>query len=145
MRPVEGRGDAGVHRLQGAEQVARVDVLGAEHLAVLQVVEDEVLAERPVAAVAAQRRLPHVAVGVDHARHQDAAGSVDLDRALGHLQAGSDAGDRVVDDEDVGVLEHAVRLDGDHDGVAEHDGPARREVVGVGGVDVGHSSLLVIE
>ena len=34
--------------------------------------EDEVLRQRPVGAVAAQRGLPHVPVRVDHARHDDA-------------------------------------------------------------------------
>ena len=81
VRPVDAGGDAGVDRLGGGEQVAGVDVLGAEVLAVLEVVPDEVLGERPVGAVAAHGGLPHVPVGVDHARHHDAAGRVDLDRA----------------------------------------------------------------
>ena len=56
------------------QQVARVHVLGPEGLAVRQVVEDEVLRQRPVGAVAAHRGLPHVPVRVDHAGHHDAAG-----------------------------------------------------------------------
>ena len=55
------------------EQVAGVHVLGPEHLAVLEVVPDEVLGQRPVRAVAAHRGLPHVPVRVDHARQHDAA------------------------------------------------------------------------
>ena len=141
VRPVERRRDAGVDRLERAEQVARVDVLGAEDLPVLQVVEDEVLAERPVAAVAAQGGLPHVAVGVDHAGHQDAAARVDLDGALRHRQVLADRGDRVARDQHVAVEEHAGRVDGDHDAVAEHDRPARSEVLGVW-AGVGHLILL---
>ena len=38
----------------------------AGSLAVLEVVPDEVLGQRPVGAVAAHRGLPHVPVGVDH-------------------------------------------------------------------------------
>ena len=68
VRPVDARGHARVDGLQRGEQVAGVHVLGAEVAARLQVVPDEVLGERPVGAVAAHRGLPHVAVGVDHAR-----------------------------------------------------------------------------
>ena len=68
VRPVDGRGHAGVEGLDGRQPVAGGDVLGAELLAVLEVVPDEVLGERPVGAVAAHRGLPHVPVGVDHAR-----------------------------------------------------------------------------
>ena len=68
VRPVDRRGDAGVERLDGRQPVAGGDVLRAELLAVLEVVPDEVLGQRPVGAVAAHRRLPHVPVGVDHAR-----------------------------------------------------------------------------
>ena len=78
VRPVDGRGHAGVERLDGREPVARRDVLGPELLAVLEVVPDEVLGERPVGAVAAHRGLPHVPVGVDHPGHHDAAAGVDL-------------------------------------------------------------------
>ena len=87
VRPVDGRGDAGVEGLDGRQPVAGGDVLRAELLAVLEVVPDEVLGERPVRAVAAHRRLPHVPVGVDHAGHHDAAGGVDLLRAVGHVEA----------------------------------------------------------
>ena len=91
VRPVHRGGDAGVDRLDGGEQVAGVDVLRAEVLAVLQVVPDEVLGQRPVGAVAAHRGLPHVPVGVDHPGHHDATGRVDLHRALGHVEAGPTA------------------------------------------------------
>jgi poly(3-hydroxybutyrate) depolymerase len=41
-----------------------------------------------------------VAVGVDHARHDDAARGVDLERPLGHLEPGADARDLLAGDED---------------------------------------------
>src|SRR5918994_1375182 len=103
VRPVDGGGHTGLDRLEPRKQVARVDVLRAEDLAPLEVVEDEVLGERPVGAVAAQRGLPHVPVGVDHARHHDAAARVDLGGALGYFETRTDGLDAVADDEDVGV------------------------------------------
>ena len=135
--PVERRGHAGVDRFECAEQVARVDVLGAEDLTVLQVVEDEVLAERPVAAVATQGGLPHVTVGVDHAGHEDAGARVDLDRPLRDGEVLAHRGDRVVRDQDVAAEDHAGGVDRDHDAVAEHDRSARNEVLGVR-AGVGH-------
>ena len=110
VRPVDGRRHAGVERLDRRQEVARVDVLRAEDLAPLQVEEDEVLAQRPVGAVAAQRRLPHVPVRVDHPRHDDAVGRVDLERALGRLEAGTDRGDPVAVDQDVRVAQDLVRV-----------------------------------
>ena len=83
-----------------------MDVLRAEVLAVLEVVPDEVLGERPVGAVAAHGGLPHVPVGVDHARQHDAARGVDLPGALGDLEPRPDLGDAVAGDEHVGVREH---------------------------------------
>ena len=110
VRPVHAGGDAGVDALDGGQQVPGVHVLRSEVLAGLQVVPDEVLGERPVGAVAAHRGLPHVPVGVDHARHHHATGGVDLDGALGHAQRGADRGDPVAVDEHVGVLEYLVRV-----------------------------------
>jgi hypothetical protein len=131
VRPVERRRDSGVDRLERAQQVARVDVFGAEDVSVRQVVEDEVLAERPVAAVAAQSGLPHVAVGVDHAGHQDAAARIDLDGVLRHRQGLAHRGDGVTGDQHVAAEDDAGSVDGDHDAVAEYDRPARSEVLGV--------------
>ncbi len=129
VRPVDGRRDTRVERLGRAEQVARVDVLRPEDLAPLQVVPDEVLGQRPVGAVAAHRRLPHVPVGVDHAGHHDAAGRVDLDGPLGHRQRGADGGDPVPDHEHVVVGEHIVRgVHGEHRAAPEHDRSARHLV-----------------
>ena len=118
VRPVDRRRDAGVERLDRRQQVARVDVLGTEALAVFQVVPDEVLRERPVGAVAAHGGLPHVPVGVDHAGQHDAARGVDLDRAVGHRQLRADGLDPLADDEDVGRGEDRVA------GVHREHGPA---------------------
>jgi hypothetical protein len=128
--PVDRGGDAGVEGLDGRQEVAGVDVLGAERLAVLEVVPDEVLGEGPVGAVGAHRRLPHVAMGVDHARHDDAVGGVDLDRALGHRQAGADRLDPLADDEHVGVLQDRLAVVHGEDGAVPED--LRPTVVVVG-------------
>jgi hypothetical protein len=78
VRPVDRRGDSCLEGVPADRQVAGVDVLGPEQPAVLEVVPDEVLGQRPVGAVRPHRGLPHVPVRVDHARHHDAAGGVDL-------------------------------------------------------------------
>ena len=130
VRPVDGGGDPGLERVPGREQVAGADVLGAELRAVLEVVPDEVLGEGPVGAVGPHRGLPHVAVGVDHARHHDAAAGVDDLRAVGGGQAASHLGDPVVDDEHVGVGQHGVLVvHGEHGATGEEHRPA----VGGGG------------
>ena len=126
VRPVHAGGHARVDRLDGREQVARVHVLRAEDLAPGQVVVDEVLGEGPVGAVAAHRRLPHVPVGVDHARQHDAAGGIDLRGAVGHLEARSHRGDPLAADQHVGVGEDRVRVvHRQHGRVPEHDRLAR--------------------
>jgi hypothetical protein len=52
--------------------------------------------------------------------------------------------DGVVDDDHVGVLENASRVDRDHRrGVPEDDGPAGSEVLGAGRDGIGHEFLLV--
>ena len=138
VRPVDGRGHARVERLDGREEVAGVDVLGAEDLPPLQVEEDEVLGQRPVGAVAAQRGLPHVPVRVDHPRHDDAARGVDLERASGRLQPGPDRGDLLADHEHVRVVEDVVGVvHGQHGAAAQHDGPAGLDRRGVAAHVVG--------
>jgi len=61
-----------------------------------------------------------------------------------HLEVVADTGDGVVDDEHVGVLENASRVDRDHRrGVPEDDGPAGSEVLGAGRDGIGHEFLLI--
>jgi hypothetical protein len=112
-----------------------VHVLRAEDLAPLEVVPDEVLRQRPVGAVAAHRRLPHVAMGVDHAGHHDAVRRVDLDGAIRHGEARADGGNSVADDQHVVAGEHAVG------GVDGEDGAAPQDDGAVGG-RVRHLKLL---
>ena len=71
VRPVEQRRDAGVERLERADQVRDVDVLGAVLDADVVEHPGEVLVERAAREDAAHRRLPRVPVGVDEARHDD--------------------------------------------------------------------------
>jgi hypothetical protein len=139
VRPVDGRGDTGVQRLDRRQPVARRDVLGAELLAVLEVVPDEVLGQRPVGAVPAHRGLPHVPVRVDHARHDDPAPRVDLAGAFRDVQFRSDGGDAVVDDQDVGVgQDRPAGVQRQHRAAPQHDGPAGLER----GLGLGHRVLL---
>ena len=122
VRPVDAGGHPGVDRLDGRQQVARVVVLRAELLAPAQVVVDEVLGERPVGAVPAHGRLPHVPVGVDHARHDDAARGVDDRGALRHLEVLADRGDPLAGNQDIRVVEDRVRVvHRQHGRIPEHD------------------------
>ncbi len=118
VRPVHAGGDPGVERLQRAEEVPGVDVLGSELRAPVQVVPDEVLRERPVRTVAAGRGLPHVPVRVDHPGHDDAAAGVDLVGAVGNDETDADGGDPAVDHEHVVAVEHGAG------GIHGEDGPA---------------------
>ena len=67
----------------------------------------------------------------DHAGHENAAGRVDLRRALGHLEPGADGGDPVAGDEEVGAVQDVMSVvHRQHGRVAEHDRPSRRQVGG---------------
>jgi hypothetical protein len=117
VRPVHEGRDAGVERLEAAEVVARVGVLGAEVLAEAHVQARHVLVERPVGGDVAHDRLPGVAVGVDESGHHDGSGGVD-DLGAGRLEAAADLGDAAVADEDVGVGEGGVGGDAGEDGAS---------------------------
>ncbi|MCQ0009012.1 hypothetical protein [Actinomadura madurae] len=82
-----------------------VDVVRA--VAGRQLAEDagQVGGERAVGEDRAERRLPGVAVRVDEARHDDAAGGVDRLGAGGGGQFSADRGDAAVLDEHVGGAE----------------------------------------
>jgi hypothetical protein len=138
VRPVDRRGDARVEGLDRREPVPGGDVLRPELLAVLEVVPDEVLGQRPVGAVTAHRGLPHVPVGVDQPRQDDAVRGVDLDGALGDGEARADGLDPVADDQHVGVGEHgAAVVHRQHGAAAEDDGPSR---LGDLGARLGHGA-----
>ena len=129
VRPVHRGRHAGVDRLDGRQQVPGVDVLRAELLAPVQVVPDEVLGQGPVGPVGPHGRLPHVPVGVDHARHDDAAGRVDLRGAVGHLQVRADRRDPLPGDQHIGVGQDPVPVvHGEHRRVAENQRPSRYQV-----------------
>ena len=123
VRPVDGGRDPRVDGLDGREQIAGEDILRAKVLAMLEVVPHEVLRQRPVRAVRAHRRLPHVAVGVDHARHDNAASRVDRKRVVGCLDVRADLLDHAPNNEHVALLQDAVRvIHGQDQPIAEHDG-----------------------
>ncbi len=100
VREVEQRGDTGVERLQRADVVARVDVLGGAVGRDRHADPAEVLFERPVGAHAAERGLPRVPVGVDEARQQDVPGEVER-LGVPRVEARSHGRDRPVLDEHV--------------------------------------------
>ena len=136
VRPVHRGGHACLEGFPGGDQVARVDVLGAELPAMLQVVPDEVLGEGPVRAVGAHRRLPHVPVGVDHPRHHDAAARVDFRRTLRYVKVRPHRGDPVAGHQHVRADQDRVRVvHGEHRAAAQHNRtavrPGRRYLVGI--------------
>ena len=116
VRPVDERRDAAVERLESAEVVAGVGVLGAEVLAESGVQAREVLGERPVRRDLADHRLPGVAMGVDEAGENDASGDVD-DLGISGIEIRADRGDHAVRDEDVGA-DKALAVGGRGDDVA---------------------------
>lgn len=105
VRPVDQRRDAGVQAFERAGERPGVDVVRA--VAGRQLAEDagQVGGERAVGEDRAERRLPGVAVRVDEARHDDAAGGVDRLGAGGGGQFSADRGDAAVLDEHVGGAE----------------------------------------
>ena len=74
VREVEDRRDAGVERLERADEVARVDVLGGAARRDRHPHPAEVLHQRPVGADPPKRGLPGVPVGVDEPGHDDVTG-----------------------------------------------------------------------
>src|SRR6266567_1895502 len=86
-----------------------------------QVEELEVVREGPVGAEPTERRLPHMTVRVNHARHENAASRVDLRRAIRHSELPPDFSNAVVNDEDIAALDHAKRwVNGQHRGVTKY-------------------------
>jgi hypothetical protein len=122
---VEHGRDAGVERLERADVVAGVDVLGLDEGREVEPDAAEVVEQGPVGADPAQRRLPGVAMGVHETRQHDLAGGVEQ-LAVGHVEVGLDRRDHAVLDEDVGfeLREGAVHRDdraaADEQSVARH-------------------------
>jgi hypothetical protein len=62
-----------------------------------------------------------VPVRIDHSRHEDAAGRIDLGSSLGHCQVRSHRGDALATDQDVGAVKDMVGIvHGQDSGVPEH-------------------------
>ena len=121
VRPIQHRGDASVDAAQRAEQVGDVGVL--RHIVRAEFLLDQldVVQQRAVRQRVAEEALPHVAVGIDEARHHHAFAGVDhlrVRRADVRLHRGN----LLALDQDVGLLEvadgaverkHAAALDQD--------------------------------
>jgi hypothetical protein len=103
VRPVEERGDACVDRLQRAEVVARIDVLGPVRRSQLVEHEVEVATQAHVGGDAAYDGLPRVPVRVDEAGDDDAVLSVDH-FGIARVERTAHRRDLVVLDEDVSAV-----------------------------------------
>lgn len=147
VREVEHAGDAAVDGGEGGQPGADVHVLRPVDGGVAGQRGAHVSAEVvDVRHGPAQLGLPGVAMGVDEARRQDGAARVDRHRAV-PPQLGTDRGDRVALDQQIGVVQDArAGVHGDDRRVGEHDAPVRIggtapelfEHGGVGGVEGGH-------
>src|SRR6266702_2237136 len=121
MRPVNRCGDSGIYSLNRRQEVASINIFRTENLAPVQVVELEVVREGPVGTEPTECCLPHVAVRVNHAWHENAVGRVDLHRALRYGELPSNCSDAVVDHEDIAALDHSKRwVNGQHSGVTKY-------------------------
>ena len=78
VAPVEQRRNARIDLIEGAYQIADVNVLRRVELDDLANQHAKIVVERPVRGDAAQRGLPEMDVAVDKARHGDHATAVDL-------------------------------------------------------------------
>ena len=115
VRPVVERGHAGIERVERADVIGDVHVLGGIDLARDAANAAEILAERPIGGDAAQQALPGVAVGVDKAGDHDHVGAVD-DIGVDIADIALYLGDLLAVDQDVAVGQHAdFGIDG-HDG-----------------------------
>ena len=124
VRPVEHAGDAAVDRAERADQVRRIDVVG-DHLGAERALHDvAVVVERAVRQHVAQEALPHVAVGIDEARHHDAVFRVDHLRVR-RADVRPHRRDLLAFDQNVGLLEIADRaVERQHAAALDQDRPA---------------------
>ena len=106
VAPVDQRGDAGVDLGQRADQVGDVVVFGLVARREIAVDVLEIVGGEPLAADAAQRRLPGVHVRVDEARHHDLVGGVDR-FVRGGAEIAADRLDPVAAEQDLAVFEIA--------------------------------------
>ena len=126
VRPVQHRGDAGVDGAERAEQVGGIDIIG-RHLRAERPLHDvAVVFERAVRQHVAQITLPHVAVGIDEARHHDRLGGIDH-VCVGCSDVRLHRGNPAALDQDIGLLEVADRaIEAEHATALDQDRPARR-------------------
>ena len=107
VRPVEHAGHAGVDRAKRADVVGGVDVV-RRHLGAEGALHDvAVVLQRAVGQHVAQKALPHMPVGVDEARHDDACSTASITCAFGALMFGLHRRDFLAFDQHVGLLEVA--------------------------------------
>src|SRR5579884_278122 len=106
MRPVHGRRDSCIDGLNGGKEIPGKDVLGPEDLAPVQIIELEIVCERPVSPKSAQGRLPHMAVCVNHTRHENTIACIDLYCIIRSSELVPDSCNAIGDNEDIAALDH---------------------------------------
>jgi len=86
-----------------------------------------------------------MAVGINHAWHQNAASGVDLHRALRHSELASDGLNAFVHDENIAMLDCSKRwVNRQHSGVAEYHRAAWCEGITVCCWDLAHAAHLFV-
>lgn len=121
VRPVNRRCNTSVEAFDCGQEISGINVLRTENLAPVQIIELEIVRERPVSTEPTKCGLPHVAMGVNHPRHEDTIRCVDLYCAIRHDELSSHSRNAVGYNEDIASLYHPKRrVNGQHRGVAEH-------------------------
>src|SRR5205814_1873866 len=101
--------------------VSGINILSSENLAPVYVVEHEIVCEGPIGTKPTESCLPHVAVCINHARHENTARSVDLHRALWYDKLPTNLSDMIVNDKNIAALDHSKRgINGQHGGVTKY-------------------------
>src|SRR2546427_5392892 len=109
MRPVNRSGNTRVYSLNRGQEVSGINIFSTEDLTPIYVVEHEIVCEGPVGTKPTEGCLPHVAMCINHAWHENPAGGVDLHCALRNDKLPSNCSDAVVEDEDIAALDHSKR------------------------------------
>ena len=124
VRPVEHAGHAGVDRAERADVVGGIDIVG-RHLGAERALHDvAVVLQRAVRQHVAQEALPHVPVGIDEARHDDAVRGIDHLRVR-RADVRLHRRDFLAFDQHVGLLEVADgAVEREHAAALDQDRPA---------------------
>src|SRR5206468_3202362 len=103
------------------QEVSCINIFSTEDFAPVYIVEHEIVCESPVGPEPTEGCLPHMAMCINHAWHENTSGGVDLHRALRNDELPPNCSHAAVGDEDIAALDHSKRgVNGQHSGVTKH-------------------------